>query len=62
MSKAISKVSIVGLGALGILYGEHFLRRMPREDLRIIADSDRIEKYQKEGIFCNDRICEFKYA
>jgi len=62
MSKAISKVSIIGLGALGILYGEHFLRRMPREDLRIIADSDRIDKYSKEGIFCNDQLCEFVYV
>jgi len=62
MSNAIGKVSIIGLGALGILYGEHFLRRMQREDLRIIADPDRIKKYQKEGIFCNDELCEFEYV
>ncbi len=62
MSKAINKVSIIGLGALGILYGEHLLRRMPREDLRIIADPDRIDRYQKEGIFCNDQLCEFVYV
>lgn len=62
MVKPIRKVSIVGLGALGILYGEHFLRRMPREDLRIIADPARIEKYQKEGIFCNGQICSFQYV
>jgi len=62
MSKPIGKVSIIGLGALGILYGEHFLRRMPREDLRIIADRDRIDKYRKEGIFCNGQICPFLYV
>jgi len=61
MSKPIRKVSIIGLGALGILYGEHFLRRMPEEDLRIIADPDRIAKYQKEGIFCNGQLCPFHY-
>ena len=59
MNKPINKVSIIGLGALGILYGEHFLRRMPLEDLRIIADPARMDKYQKEGIFCNDQFCPF---
>jgi len=62
MSKPISKVSIIGLGALGILYGEHFLRRMPKENLRIIADPARIDKYQKEGIFCNNEVCPFLYV
>jgi len=62
MSKPIKKVSIIGLGALGILYGEHFLRRMPQLDLRIIADRNRIDKYRKEGIFCNGQICPFFYV
>ena len=62
MNKPINKVSVIGLGALGILYGEHFLRRMPKEDLRIIADPDRINKYRKEGIFCNGQICQFLYV
>jgi len=48
MSKPISKVSIIGFGALGILYGEHFLRRMPREDLRVIADTNRVNKNRQQ--------------
>ncbi|MDX8339869.1 ketopantoate reductase family protein [Draconibacterium sp. IB214405] len=62
MSKTISKVSIIGLGALGILYGEHFLRRMPGGNLRIIADPKRIDKYKKDGIYCNEQVCEFDYV
>ncbi len=61
MSKEIQHVSIIGLGALGILYGEHFLRRMPSDKLRIIADAERIERYQKEGIYCNGQACDFNY-
>ena len=34
----IKKVSIIGLGALGILFGHHLSKKMPKEDLRIIAD------------------------
>ena len=62
MNKPIQKVSIIGLGALGILYGEHFLRKMPVGDLRIIADSDRIDRYKRKGIYCNGQVCNFRYV
>lgn len=58
----IKKVSIIGLGALGILFGHHLSKRMPKEDLRIIADSDRIKKYQTDGVYCNDERCDFNYV
>lgn len=57
----IKTVSIIGLGALGVLFGNHLSKRMPRESLRIIADSERIKKYQKEQVYCNDEICDFNY-
>jgi 2-dehydropantoate 2-reductase len=58
----IEKVSIIGLGALGILYANHFSKKLERENLKIIADSNRIEKYKKEGIYCNGEYCDFNYA
>lgn len=57
----ISKVSIIGLGALGILFGNHLSKKMPKEDLRIIADKDRIEKYEREQVYCNGERCNFNY-
>lgn len=60
--KSIETVSIIGLGALGILYGEHLLRRMPPENLRIIADKKRIDRYRAEGIYCNGERCQFQYV
>lgn len=57
----IKTVSIIGLGALGILFGHHFSKKMPKEHLRIIADSDRIQRYKKEGVFCNGARCDFHY-
>lgn len=57
----IKTVSIIGLGALGVLFGNHLSKRMPRESLRIIADRNRIKKYQKEQVYCNDEICNFNY-
>lgn len=54
-------ISIIGLGALGILFGNHLSKQMPKENLRIIADSKRIAKYKKEKIYCNDELCDFNY-
>lgn len=57
----IKKVSIIGLGALGILFGHHLSKKMPKEDLRIIADKDRIERYERNHIYSNDECCSFQY-
>ncbi len=62
MSKSIEKVSIIGLGALGILYAEHFLRKIPKENIRIIADQNRVDRYKNDGIFCNGELCDFNYV
>jgi len=58
----IKKVSIIGLGALGILYGNHFSKRIPKEDLRIIADQERIDRYKRDQVFCNRERCDFDYV
>jgi 2-dehydropantoate 2-reductase len=57
----IKKVSIIGLGALGILFGHHLSKNMPKEDLRIIADRERILKYKINNLYCNGEYCDFNY-
>jgi 2-dehydropantoate 2-reductase len=58
----IKKVSIIGLGALGILFGSHLAKSMPKEDVRIIADRKRIDKYKKENVYCNGEPCDFHFV
>lgn len=58
----IKTVSIIGLGALGILFGHHLSKRMPKENLRIIADQNRIDRYRKDSLYCNGERCEFNYV
>ena len=58
----INNVSIIGLGALGILFGHHLSKKLPKEALNIIADKDRIEKYEREQIYCNGERCSFNYV
>jgi 2-dehydropantoate 2-reductase len=57
----INKVSIIGLGALGVLFGHHLSKKMPNTDLRIIADRERINKYEKDQVYCNGESCDFIY-
>ena len=35
---------------------------MPTEDLKIIADEDRIKRYQEHKIYCNGEPCQFHYV
>ncbi len=58
----IKTVSIVGLGALGILFGHHLSKRMPGQNLRIIADPGRIRKYRTEKVYSNGEPCDFHYV
>ena len=57
----IKTVSIIGLGALGILFGHHLSKRMAKEDLRIVADEERIKRYKREGVYSNGERCDFHY-
>ena len=58
----ISNVSIVGLGALGIMFGNFISKKLSEGNLRIIADEKRISKYKNNNIYCNDEKCNFTYV
>ena len=56
----IKRVSLIGLGALGVLIGHHISKRIP--GLRVIADRARIDRYEKDGVFSNGERCRFHYV
>lgn len=60
--KSIQTVGIVGLGALGVLYAHQFTEALGREHVKILADSKRVARYQSEGIYFNDELCDFNYV
>lgn len=57
----IKTVTIIGLGALGILFGNQLSKNLPNDRLRIIADAKRIKRYRSDGIYCNGMRCDFNY-
>lgn len=58
---AIDQITIIGMGALGILYGEHFTRALGRGAVAFLADQERIRRYQAEGVYCNQKACNFQF-
>jgi len=55
----IKNICIVGMGALGVLYGEFFTRKLGKQRVEFVANEDRIKKYREEGVFCNGIPCDF---
>lgn len=62
MSKTIKTIDIVGLGALGVMYADFFTKKLGKENVRVLADKERIERYRKEQITFNGEVCDFQYC
>lgn len=62
MAITIQTIDIVGLGALGVMYADFFTKKLGKEKVRILADRERIERYQKEQITFNGEVCDFQYC
>ena len=54
--KKIETSALIGLGALGILFG----RKMP--GVKVIADAERIARYSAQPVVCNGKECRFDYV
>lgn len=57
----IQKVAIVGLGALGILFGHRIMERTPPGTLTVLADAERVRRYARDGVYVNGEKCSFDY-
>ena len=54
--KKIETSALIGLGALGILFG----RKMP--GVKVIADAELIARYSAQPVVCNGKECHFDYV
>lgn len=57
----IDRIGIVGLGALGIMYGQHLTEKLGKDRVFFIADRTRTERYRNTEIVCNGKVCDFSY-
>lgn len=59
MSK-IEKIGIVGLGAIGTVYGD-MLQKTGKYDVKAIVDQNRKQRYETDGIYVNNEKVDFTY-
>lgn len=59
---SIKSIDIVGLGALGVMYADFFTKVLGKENVRVLADRERIERYKKDQITFNGEVCDFQYC
>lgn len=58
--KEIKKVLVCGIGAVGSIYADKIEKFNP-DDLRILVDKNRLERYKKNPTIFNGRILNFNY-
>ena len=59
--KEIRTVGVIGLGALGTLYARLLTRGLGKEHVLVLADTQRIDRYEQDGIYYNGERCDFHY-
>lgn len=56
----IESVTIVGMGALGILYGNALSKHLGADHVRFLADGQRLERLRQAEVRCNGEVCPFQ--
>lgn len=58
--KEIKKTAIIGMGALGILYGSYIQQVCGEESVEFVMNEERVEKYRDTVFSCNGEKKKFK--
>ncbi len=57
----IRRIALVGLGALGIMYGDFFAEKLGTENVVFLADETRCRRYGAARVTCNGRTDHFRF-
>ena len=60
--RKIVTAGVVGLGALGTLYAHMLTGALGRDRAFVLADAGRVRRYQKDGVYYNGELQDFRYA
>ena len=56
----IERIAIVGMGALGVLYGNYLTEHLGRERVGFVVNAERRERYGRMEISANGHCCDFR--
>ncbi len=60
--KNIENIAIVGMGALGVLFGNLLAENLGEVAVTFIADDSRLERYRAQGVYCNGKRRDFQFS
>jgi 2-dehydropantoate 2-reductase len=55
----IKRVALIGLGALGMMYGRHLMENNPAGAVGFVVDETRMTRYRKQGFIINGEAVQF---
>ena len=56
----IERIAIVGMGALGVLYGDYLTEHLGRERVGFVVNAERRERYGRTETSANGHRCDFR--
>ena len=56
----IERIAIVGMGALGVLYGDFLTEHLGRDRVGFVVNAERRARYERMEITANGRRCDFR--
>ena len=59
-SKKIKKVSVVGMGALGLLFGKHIADCCGKDTVEFVMGKSRYDQYKNQAFYCNGTKTDFQ--
>ena len=60
--RMIEKIDIIGLGALGTMYADFFTGSIGKENVRVLGNRQRIERYRRDGVTFNGKKCDLNFC
>lgn len=58
----IKTVTIIGVGAVGAVIAEPISKFLGKENVQILAEGERLERYRSSGLYINGRFLDFNYT
>ena len=57
--KEIKKTAIIGMGALGLLYGSRIVENLGEDSVCFVADAERVRRYRESSFTVNGQEKQF---
>jgi 2-dehydropantoate 2-reductase len=56
------KVALIGIGAVGAIYANNLHSLLTKDNFHVIVDSQRKERYLRDGLYLNGKATDFHYV